>query len=151
MEHIEEYSSVVNEFLTILTNQSQVICAYQYFKDTLSIGVVPSELEKLEKKTGQSINFVELQGTIQESKGEDVPRNTMEASSLVYLYIQELIEKHKNSHDPQMIFAGLRLKKYNCDILGQTCILNGNRIETFNTIGEFLEKNDNDIEVFIVG
>ena len=66
----------------------------------------------------------------------------MEASSLVYLYIQNLIKKHKNSHDSKMIFVGMRLKKYNCDILGQICTLNGNRIEKFNVIGDFLEKNN---------
>ena len=151
MEHIEEYSSVVNDFLTLLTTHSQVICAYQYFKDNISIGVVPSELEKLEEKTGKSINFIDLQGTIQESEENNVPRNTMEATSLVYLYIQELIEKHKNSHDPKMIFVGMRLKKYNCDILGQICTLNGNRIETFNIISDFLEKNHDFIEIFVVG
>jgi len=146
MEHIQEYTTQVNNFFEILMAYSNIVCGYQYFNDHVLSGT-SDYLKNIEKKIEKSININELQNTL--SSTNNLPNNKIEASILVYLYIQKLIEEKSGSPDNELIFIGLRLKKHNVDLLSHVCKVKENREQAFALLSEFASQNE-DLEIILI-
>ena len=154
MEYFNEYASVLYDFADMVSNQTNVVCSYQYFKDKILLAnsTSASVKEDFEDKVGRYINFTDLQNKFSTDNNNNSIDYSIDNSFLLYKYIQDLIKKNTGSYDTSFIFIIIIFKKYNRPVIGHMCILHdpdGSK-DFLKRINKFKEIND-DIDIVLIG